>query len=132
MLLLWLLRLLVPHFDALVNNPVTKEPSSKNLFALLGYYVAIVLVSWEKANAIVQGKQTDNTPILLLLLTGLGLTSAKITQLYLNRKTKDEDGALAQPMPPEDKAKLMPQVGPLSGYNDGPNSTTGTTAPSIE
>jgi hypothetical protein len=123
----YLLLLLVPGWQDIIENPATKKVSSKNLFGALGYFVAIFFVAWAQCDAIRHNRQPDNTAILLLLLNGLGLATAKIIQLYLNRKTKDEDGALAQPVPPAppQEPQLMPQAPQeLAGYNDGPASTT--------
>ena len=114
MLLHWLLWVLVPGWNDLIENPATKKVSSKSLFGALGFFVAIFFVAWAQADAILHNKRPDNTAILLLLLNGLGLATAKIIQLYLNRKTKDEDGALAKPAPPAPakEPELMPQAPP--------------------
>lgn len=123
MAVLWILRLLIPHYDDLVLNPTTNKASQKNLFGIVGFVVGIGGAIAAIVADIWQGRDVDNTTILLLLGNGLGLTAAKIVQGQLNRKTKDEDGALTKPAPPAPAAdpELMPQApGSLAGYDDGP------------
>jgi hypothetical protein len=126
MLLLWALRLLIPHYDELVVNPATGKASQKNLFGLVGFVVGIGGAITAIVADLVEQREVDNTTILLLLGNGLGLTAAKLVQQQLNRKTRDEDGALVQPAPPAPIAppKLMPQEETLADGNDGPLGLT--------
>ncbi|GAB2958911.1 hypothetical protein GCM10027048_27590 [Hymenobacter coalescens] len=98
MILNWIFRFIIPHWDVLIENPATGKASSKNLFTVLGFYVAIVLTVCITVARIREGKDPDWTVILPLTIQALGLTSAKIVQGYLNRKTATDTGQpLAEP-----------------------------------
>ena len=136
MLLNWLFRLLIPHFESLITNPATGKASQKSLFGVVGFVVgiggAVVAIGadlWEK-------RPVDNTTILLLLGNGLGLSALKVFQQQANRQTATSEGQpLTVPNPPGYTPPVMPQVpNPnlpypdpvIAGYNDGAGSTLAT------
>lgn len=109
MLINWLFRLLIPHWEALICNPATGKPSAKSLFAAVGFMVGIGLVVIGALADVREHRIMEKTGVLLLLANGLGLQALKAWQLQANRETATPEGQpLAQPG--TDPPEPMPQV----------------------
>ncbi len=112
MLLNWLFRLLIPFWDDLTINPLTGKASLKNVAGTVGFIVGIGLAAAAVGADVYEHRPVEKSAIMLLLASGLGLSGLKVLQAQLNRKTQDEDGALAVPPPQDHTPPLMPQAPP--------------------
>ena len=109
MLINWLFRLLIPFWDDLTINPVTGKASLKNVAGTVGFIVGIGLAVVSVAADVAEHRPVEKSAIMLLLASGLGLSTLKIWAQQANRETATPEG---QPLtvpgtyPPEP----MPQV----------------------
>jgi hypothetical protein len=105
----WLLRLFIPHWEALIENPATGKPSAKSLFAAVGFMVGIGLVVIGALADIREHRIMEKTGVMLLLANGLGLQALKAWQAQANRETATAEG---QPLavPGTNPPEPMPQV----------------------
>ena len=120
MLINWLFRLLIPYWQQLIENPATKQPSAKSLFAAVGFMVGIGLVVLAALADIKEHRVMEKTGVMLLLANGLGLSALKVWSQQMNRETATPEG---QPLtvPGTNPPEVMPQV---------PNAPAATPAPS--
>lgn len=132
MIVNWLLRLLIPHWEDLILNPVTGKASSKSMFAAIGFMVGIWLSILSVKADIDAGRPVEKTAIMLLLANGLGLAAMKIWSQQANRETATPEGMpLTKPGtdPPEPMPQPFnpnaPENRPLAGYNDYPRNGQG-------
>jgi hypothetical protein len=101
MLIHWILLWLVPGWNDIITDEVTKKVSSRKLFGAIGFFVAIWISAASGIAAIKEGKEPDNLTIGLLLANGLGLAALQGYFSQQNRKTVDPDSGapLAKPEP---------------------------------
>ena len=92
MLINWLFRLLIPHWQQLIENPATKQPSAKSLFAAVGFMVGIGLVVLAALADIKEHRVMEKTGVMLLLANGLGLSALKVYSQQANRETATPEG----------------------------------------
>lgn len=111
MIVAFLLRWLIPHYEVLICNPRTGQPSGKSVFATLSFVAGIgiavfsAFVDWQA------GRPVNPVHGLLLLGNGALLAGYKIYQQQANRRTADEAGQpLAVPPPEQAPPPVMEQV----------------------
>lgn len=127
MIAIWILRLLIPHYNDMVLNPLTGKASQKNVFQVFYGTCGVVGAGVAIWADVKEHRQVNTSAILFLLLAGLGLAGLKIWQQQANRQTATDAGQpLAAPLPPGEVPPIMPQPfnpnapenRPLAGYND--------------